>query len=80
MPNFVPQYFIWCAAQPAAPGSEVQLVKLEWDGDALSSAALLEDYEEKMSSWQAVASDAHKILTDVAEGGKAWNGSSIRRG
>ncbi|KAK3713330.1 hypothetical protein LTR37_008522 [Vermiconidia calcicola] len=79
MPGFVRQYFIWCYDEAPSAGSEVQVVRLHWDGDLRAVETLVEDYERKASSVEIVASKAHRQLTDVAEGTVEWQGRTIAR-
>lgn len=76
-PAFVPQYLIWCGEQPATPDSQVLIVQVDWDGSEQSAGTMLEDAETTSTVCRATARYAHRIVSDVVDGNKAWSGTSL---
>jgi hypothetical protein len=77
VPNFGPDYLIWCGEKGATAESDVLLVRLEREDSGQSGTAMLSNAMPAISQWQVVAKDAHSTLTKVLEGTKAWGGSDV---
>ncbi|KAK3048645.1 hypothetical protein LTR09_009954 [Extremus antarcticus] len=77
VPSFVRPYLIYCGVEGPSADSEVQLIKLDWNGDLRSVDTLSEQYESKASVVDTPALKAHKLLTDVSDGTVEWQGVSL---
>ncbi|KAK5166276.1 uncharacterized protein LTR77_008537 [Saxophila tyrrhenica] len=77
VPAFVRPYFIHCGVEEPSAESEVQVIKLDWDGDLRLADVLAEQYRSKTSVVKTSASTAYGLLTDVVNGKVEWQGVTI---
>lgn len=80
VPDFVPGYLIWCGEEPVTADSQVTMMKLDWAGSMPGDEGDVDNAAARTSVWKTPAKDAHRILSDVVGGKKAWNGSSLETG
>jgi hypothetical protein len=76
-PEFIRPFFIWCGDEEPSAKSEVQLVRLDWNGDFRQKESLVAEYKDKASLTNTPASKAHKQLSDVVDGISEWDGKAL---
>jgi len=77
VPTFVRDYFFWCSDENPSGDSEVQLIKLDWNGDLQQVKTFVKEYETRATATKTTASKAHKELMDVVDGKFAWKGGAF---
>jgi hypothetical protein len=78
-PAFTRQYFIYCGTEKPSESTEVQLVQLDWNGDVRLVDELVNGRFTKVTIFDVLASDAHKVCSEVLEGKATWQGKTLSK-